>query len=78
MSRFYGNLKGSRREATRQGTSQSGISGHIRGWNTGVRVEIYDANGKDVVRIFRTDGSRGGGSNQIVSWVDDGPATYKV
>lgn len=39
MSRFYASIKGSAEsEATRQGTSKSGISGHIRGQDIGIMV----------------------------------------
>lgn len=38
MSRFYGSMQGARGEATRRGTTASGLDAHIRGWTTGVRV----------------------------------------
>jgi len=52
MSHFYASIKGSRGEATRLGTPNSGIKGHIRGWNLGVRVACFVGdNGKDQVVI---------------------------
>ena len=33
MSRFYANIQGNRGEATRQGTTNSGLYGHISGWD---------------------------------------------
>lgn len=48
MSRFYGSLYGSRGEATRQGSASSGLVGHVRGWDLGVRVMAMTANSADV------------------------------
>ena len=58
MARFYADIQGNRGEATRMGTKNSGISGHIRGWSIGVRTDIqYDEEtGKDMVRVYRTGG----------------------
>ena len=59
MSHFYADIQGNRGQATRQGTKQSGISGHIRGWGVGAFVECYyDKDlGKDFVRVYLTSGS---------------------
>ena len=58
MSRFYGNLKGSRGEATRQGTAKSDMRGHIRGWHIGARITVYaDEKDNDTVSIILTGGS---------------------
>ncbi len=45
MSRFYADIQGNRGRATRCGSKGSGISGHIRGWNTGCRVHVVDIDG---------------------------------
>ena len=42
MAHFYGNLKGSRGEATRCGTRQSGIRVSARSWAGSVTVEMED------------------------------------
>jgi hypothetical protein len=54
--------------ATRMGSKESGISGHIRGWHVGARVNVsYSADtGKDVVSIYRTDGSSGGSAGETL------------
>ncbi len=58
MSHFYSEIVGSHGEATRQGTKQSGIVSHIRGWDVGVRVSgMVDSNGDDVFTIVLTSGS---------------------
>jgi hypothetical protein len=61
MSQFYASIQGSRGEATRQGSKNSGIVGHVRGWNLGCRVEMSHEDGRDVCRVYRTGGSNGGG-----------------
>lgn len=59
MAQFYASIQGSRGEATRMGTKGSGITGHIRGWDVGARVQVSHVNGQDVVRVYRTGGSNG-------------------
>lgn len=75
MSRFYGSLQGSRGEATRQGTRASGITGHIRGWNIGARVDV-DATEividgtpleTDRVLVAITGGSNRGGAIEYIA-----------
>lgn len=58
MAHFYGSMQGSRGEATRMGTKNSGITAHIRGWDIGANVDVRtDSNGNDVVTVFLTHGS---------------------
>lgn len=74
MAHFYGNIQGNRGEATRMGTKDSGIEGHIRGWTNGCRVNCYvDINGNDVVEIYATTGSsfRGIGQIRIATITED-------
>lgn len=60
MARFYGSIQGNRGEATRCGSKESGITGHIRGWDVGVEVECKHRYGMDEAHIFATGGSNGG------------------
>lgn len=64
MSHFYASIEGSAKTAaTRQGDARSGISGHIRGWDLGIRVVgQVGAEGNDEFKVFLT-----GGSNQPAS-----------
>jgi len=73
MSHFYGNIQGDRGEATRGGSKDSGIAGHIRGWRTGAKIECYhdDESGKDIVRVYKTGGSGGGNRELIAEWGTD-------
>lgn len=58
MSRFYASIQGNRGQATRQGTKNSGMTGHIRGWNIGVSVSCgVNEKGKDEIRVSLTGGS---------------------
>lgn len=64
MAHFYANIRGSARKGvTRCGTKNSGISGHIRGWNLGVRVvgsTKTDSDGDyDTFTVWLTSGSNG-------------------
>jgi hypothetical protein len=67
MSHFYGSLQGNRKERTCCGDKKSGVSGHIRGWNVGARVQVeYDADkDEDSVEIFLTGGSSGGRAKSL-------------
>lgn len=61
MARFYASISGSaQNDATRQGTARSGIRGHIRGRNFGVRVVGFDGNNdEDTFSVYLTSGSNG-------------------
>jgi hypothetical protein len=68
MSRFYATIRGARGEASRTGTRGSGITGHVRGWDVGARVRIYEGpDGEDVVEVYRTGGSRGAESDRLIA-----------
>jgi len=63
MARYIAEIEGNRGPASRLGTPESGIYGHIRGWDAGVSVNIrpdYDNPDKDVVTISATGGSNNG------------------
>ena len=57
MSRFYADIKGNRGSATRQGSPDSGIRAHPRGWNVGVLVQGYADGEADEFHIYATGGS---------------------
>ena len=60
MSRFYASITGSAKtEATRQGTVKSGIEGHIRGWDVGIKVVGFAGEDKDIFQVYLTGGSNG-------------------
>ena len=68
MARFYASIQGNRGEASRMGTPASGMTGHIRGWNVGVRVRCYvTSGGKDVCEVYSTGGSNGGAPEKLIA-----------
>lgn len=79
MSRFYGNLKGSRSEATKQGTSTSGLSTAARSWSGSILVWMHendegtrgrkDFHEHDRVSISFAPGSTSSGGTTL--WVGD-------
>ena len=87
MARFYASIHGnSGGQVTR--TGRSGIAGHLRGWDTGVQIDvdpcvqpelIAPGGTGDYVNVSRTGGSNGGSAaDDTVAWVDDGPAAFKL
>ena len=67
MSRFYASIQGSRGEATRQGTAESGIAGHIRGWDVGAKVVCHvNQDGDDEVLVYKTGGSTGRTGTELI------------
>ena len=59
MAQYYADIQGNRGQATRMGTKQSGMDGHIRGWNIGCRVwmRYNKETGQDEYTIDLTAGS---------------------
>jgi hypothetical protein len=75
MARFYASIAGqARTDATRRGSKLSGITGHVRGWDSGIRVEgSYDPEtDSDVFRVYATAGSNGHGPDRLVATITDG------
>ncbi len=69
MSRFYGDVQGSRGKTSRTG-SKAGIKSHTRGWNSGVEVigEV-DSNGNDTFTVFQTGGSNGACAKKLLGYL---------
>ena len=59
MAHFRGTVEGSRGEASRLGTKNSGLLVSANGWDIGVDVELdFDEDlHQDVVRVFKTEGT---------------------
>ncbi len=73
MSQFYGSMQGSRGEATRTGGKNSGIEGHLRGWNIGVKIRCRHniTTGKDECDIYRTGGSNGAIADLFITTITE-------
>ena len=59
MAQFYAEIQGSRGEATRMGSKQSGMRSHTRGWHIGAEVLCQHLNDTDHILITATGGSTG-------------------
>ena len=68
MGQFYASIQGNRGQATRQGTKNSGLEGHVRGWSIGARVIMgYDKDKQeDVCSVYLTSGSSYGRSDKLI------------
>lgn len=70
MARFYVSAHGSAKtEATRMGTTASGIGAHVRGWDVGVKVVGSDKDGEDLFDVWMTSGSNGHTSSVLLGTV---------
>ena len=67
MAHFYADIQGNRGGASRMGTPNSGITGHIRGWSVGARVFISEVDGVDVVTVYATGGSNGHKAEKLIA-----------
>lgn len=80
MSHFYATVTGPpyRKTLTKCGEKTYGMSAHVRGWDTGVFVEVQhrpDLEG-DQVSVYRTGGSNNDTKTLIAQWIDDGSVTF--
>ena len=73
MSQFYAEIQGNRGGASRMGSKDSGITGHIRGWHIGARVSCDHEDGFDVVEITGTKGSAGYGQSYPIATIQETP-----
>ena len=74
MAHFYGDIQGNRGQATRMGTPNSGLRGHLRGWDVGVKAFLrVNAAGNDEVQVYASSGPNGGrGDVYICTITTDG------
>ena len=67
MAQFKADIKGSRGSVSRLGGKTSGITGHIRGWESGIKVEgHHDEHLGDVFLVWQTSGSGFKGKNTLL------------
>lgn len=83
MAHFRGVLQGRRGSTSRLGTMRTGIHATLNGWNAGVYVELSheddpdSGSGRDIVRVFATKGSNGGGEKVLVLTLKEGAAVVR-
>ena len=68
MARFRATIKGQRGEASRLGSTKSGIVAAINGWKCGIKVaaSISPTTGGDVFQVFLTSGSQSPLTEELV------------
>lgn len=71
MAHFRAVIQGQRGEASRLGSSRTGIRATVNGWNSGVRVEgsALADNAGDFFHIFATAGSNGATGDRFLGKV---------
>lgn len=80
MAHFYAVLQGRRGSTSRLGDKRTGIHAMLNGWNSGVYVELShedepdSGSGRDIVRVYQTKGSNGGGEKVLVLTLREGGA----
>ena len=78
MAHFIGKLQGRRGSTSRLGDKRKGIHATLSGWNFGLYVELShedepdSGSGRDVVRVYQTKGSLGGGEKILVLTMREG------
>ena len=61
MSRFYGTVSAGKTSASRQGTTETGLIGHTRGYDVGAEVWAHQhrEGEHDVIEVAMTGGTNG-------------------
>tara|TARA_Y100000310_G_scaffold108845_1_gene107224 strand:+ start:285 stop:503 length:219 start_codon:yes stop_codon:yes gene_type:complete len=71
MAQFMGELEGNRGMASRLGTKSSGLWGHLRGWNVGVKVDLSHTEEGDKITIWKTGGSNSPSTTELLVELTD-------
>ena len=69
MAQFRGYLEGNRGGVSRLGGKSSGLTVTADGWHSGVKVEAFHIDGKDVFRIYKTGGSNARINSELIAEV---------
>jgi hypothetical protein len=68
--RFAGTVRGFNQTTDASRYSSEGVSAHVRGWDTGVKVEAFVApDGQDAFQIFTTGGSHNANSYKHIGTI---------
>lgn len=71
MAQYYAEIQGNRGLASRMGSKDSGIWGHIRGWNCGIEVAGRVEDEEDRFYVYATSGSSGYGNRELIGYVTE-------
>ena len=67
MAQFRAEIKGGRQPVSRLGHKTTGITSHICGWSSGIRVEgHYDEDLGDIFMVYQTCGSAHGRRDVLI------------
>lgn len=67
MARFHAKIKGNKGSTTRLGSKQSGMYGHLAGWNVGIKIFCFvDEEDNDIIKVWSTGGSNNKTSKQLL------------
>ena len=66
MAQFMAEIEGNRGMCSRLGNKASGIWGHIRGWNVGIRVIGKYEDDEDKFYVYATSGSSNSRSSTLI------------
>ena len=67
MSHFYGTLQGSRGQATRCGTKNSGVSTVAAGWKGAVETFVTEVDGVDHYEVYLIPWCSSGGQSTLLA-----------
>lgn len=68
MSHFYGTIQGSRGEATRCATKNSGLTTYAAGWKGAIRVDVsHHSDGTDRFIVSLTPWQNSGGQTRVLA-----------
>lgn len=77
MAKYLGTIKGSRGEASRLGSAQSGMVAKINGWNHGLRIEVdnrlQEGERRDIFHVVLTGGSNEARQNETILTIEELP-----
>jgi hypothetical protein len=78
MAQFRAVIKGQRGEASRLGNKKSGLTAHVNGWNSGVKVECEHKNGHDCFEISVTGGSNNPNERKVIYYFEQNEKTGEI
>lgn len=79
MSHFYASVKGTRpKEVTRCGDKTNGLTAHVRGWTSGIRVQAAAFPKIDCFTIYATSGSDGIAPDIEIGYLSNGVFALKA
>ena len=75
MSRFYGTVSAGKTSASRQGTTETGLIGHTRGYDVGAEVWAHQhpKGEHDVIEVSMTGGTNGARYLRDLLTIEEGP-----